>query len=117
MRCACSAVAILVIAGCSGKATQTPSSTASGAPASGEKVAPAVEPSEGTSAGGAAAGAAPAGDASGGAGSAAGPSAPVPGAQGPAASASVNVTLADVGLEASSLDRTSDPCVDFYQFA
>ncbi|MBA3459182.1 MAG: M13 family metallopeptidase [Deltaproteobacteria bacterium] len=36
---------------------------------------------------------------------------PVPG------SASIKVTLADVGLESGSLDRTSDPCVDFYQFA
>ncbi len=27
------------------------------------------------------------------------------------------VTLADVGLEASSLDRTADPCVDFYAFS
>jgi putative endopeptidase len=27
------------------------------------------------------------------------------------------VTLADVGLEAGSLDRTADPCIDFYQFA
>jgi putative endopeptidase len=30
---------------------------------------------------------------------------------------SVSVTLGDVGLEAGSLDRTADPCVDFYQFA
>ena len=29
----------------------------------------------------------------------------------------VKVTLADVGLEAASLDRTADPCIDFYQFA
>jgi putative endopeptidase len=28
----------------------------------------------------------------------------------------VKVTLADVGLEQSALDRTVDPCVDFYQF-
>jgi putative endopeptidase len=27
------------------------------------------------------------------------------------------VSLADVGLESAALDRTSDPCVDFYQFA
>src|SRR5258708_14680413 len=27
------------------------------------------------------------------------------------------VSLAEVGLEPASLDRTSDPCVDFYQFA
>jgi putative endopeptidase len=34
----------------------------------------------------------------------------------PAAS-TASVTLADVGLEAASLDRTADPCIDFYQFA
>src|SRR5262249_3441300 len=94
MRCVRSAVAILVIAGCSGKATQTPSSTGSGAPASGEKVAPAVEPSEG-GAGSGAADPSPA--------SAAGPSAPAPAPTpppaSPAPSASVAVTLADVGLE------------------
>jgi putative endopeptidase len=28
-----------------------------------------------------------------------------------------NVSLADVGLEAASLDRSADPCVDFYVFA
>jgi putative endopeptidase len=35
----------------------------------------------------------------------------------PPGALAVKVTLADVGLEASSLDRTADPCVDFYQFA
>ncbi len=29
----------------------------------------------------------------------------------------VKVTLAEAGLEATSLDRTADPCVDFYQLA
>ncbi len=35
----------------------------------------------------------------------------------PPSSPGVKVTLADVGLESASLDRTVDPCVDFYQFA
>jgi len=34
----------------------------------------------------------------------------------PVVSAS-KVTLAEVGLEATALDRSADPCVDFYQFA
>jgi putative endopeptidase len=42
---------------------------------------------------------------------------PTPGVV-PAPTAPANsVTLAEVGLEAASLDRTVDPCVDFYQFA
>ena len=53
-----------------------------------------------------------------GAGSTAGSSAPAAaGSNAPASPTSVKVTLADVGLEAASLDRTADPCVDFYQFA
>ncbi|MGE5185333.1 MAG: M13 family metallopeptidase [Acidobacteriota bacterium] len=35
----------------------------------------------------------------------------------PAGPPAVKVTLAEVGLEPASLDRTADPCVDFYQFA
>src|SRR5512139_1820717 len=45
------------------------------------------------------------------------PSKPTGPATAPLSSApGVKVTLADVGLEQSSLDRTIDPCVDFYQF-
>lgn len=42
------------------------------------------------------------------------PSSPLPP---PPSAPGVKVTLADVGLESGSLDRTVDPCVDFYQFA
>jgi len=46
------------------------------------------------------------------------PASAAPIATAPVSSApGVKVTLGDVGLEASSLDRTADPCIDFYQFA
>ncbi len=41
------------------------------------------------------------------------PAAPAP----PPGPPAIDVSLQEVGLEASSLDRTADPCVDFYQFA
>jgi putative endopeptidase len=47
------------------------------------------------------------------------PAGPTPASTAPAAPPvpASNATLAEVGLEAASLDRTVDPCVDFYQFA
>ncbi|HMG51872.1 MAG TPA: M13 family metallopeptidase [Kofleriaceae bacterium] len=104
------AAAVLAIAACSGSSTRT-ASAPSGGPA-----APALAPAREA---GAAPEPAPA--------SAPGQLAPVAAAPGPAAppasaapaasAPGVKVTLADVGLEADSLDRTADPCIDFYQFA
>jgi putative endopeptidase len=45
------------------------------------------------------------------------PAAPVAAPAPVSAAAGVKVTLGDVGLEAALLDRTTDPCIDFYQFA
>jgi putative endopeptidase len=43
--------------------------------------------------------------------------APAPPDAAPSGLPGIKVSLADVGLEAGSLDRTADPCVDFYQLA
>jgi putative endopeptidase len=89
------AAAILVLAACSGTSTQpasTPTTT----------LAPAGQSD---------------GEPSAGAGSAITPATPPPTTSPPPDAPGVKVTLADVGLEAGSLDRTADPCVDFYQFA
>ncbi len=85
---------LVVICACSGKSAPTTVTTA-------DRTAPAGGATTG--------GAAPTHGATG-IGSAA-PTPPAP--QGPAS----NATLAEVGLEAASLDRSADPCVDFYQFA
>ena len=100
----CSAAAILVIAACSGRSTPPASTPATASPSS---LAPARDP-DATPAG-AAPSTAPAPPVA----SATGPGAPPP----PPAAPGIKVTLADVGLEAASLDRSADPCVDFYQFA
>jgi putative endopeptidase len=91
------AVVLLVLAACSGKPGPAQSGTGAPPPPGG--------------------GAGPAQPAIGG-GSGAGTSSGAPGPTPlPAGVQAVKVTLAEVGLEASSLDRTADPCVDFYQFA
>jgi len=113
-----SVVAVLGIAACSGRSTKltgTPSTTAAApqtAGTVGEAAAPAGPPAPGsvTPTVNAAPAARPA------AGSAAG-AASTPAPAQPGATPAATVTLADVGLEALSLDRTADPCVDFYQFA
>src|SRR4051812_8316793 len=43
--------------------------------------------------------------------------APAPEAAPTTTAGATKVTLADVGLEPASMDRSIDPCVDFYQFA
>lgn len=111
VRCA---AAVLVLAACSGRSIQ-PAIQPASAPGERAVLAPprplmsgAVWASTGAGSGsgsGAAPGAA--------APSAAAPATPAA----PAAPGTLKVTLADVGLEAASLDRTGDPCVDFYQFA
>ena len=115
------AAAILAIAAgsaCSRSSTRpasTPASTtaSAAAPGAGAPLAPARDPEAAApSPPGAAAQPPPGATPS----SAPRPSAPPPSAL-PAGGSGVNVTLADVGLEAGSLDRTADPCVDFYQFA
>lgn len=110
----CSAAAVLVIAACSGRSTQPTSalSTVSAPSSAAEATAPAapaapLAPAIDRTAPAAAPVAAPAEASAAGA-------PPTPGAP---SVPGVKVTLGDVGLEALSLDRTADPCVDFYQFA
>jgi putative endopeptidase len=97
-------VVLLGLAACSGKPGPAQSGPAGPQPPAGAAGAP------GGANAGAAASSGVGATAGGGGGGAASPGLP-PGVQ------AVKVTLADVGLEASSLDRTADPCVDFYQFA
>ena len=112
VRCAAAIVAIAAGSACSRGspgAASTPATPAAAAPSAGSSLASARDPEVvAPSPSSAAAPAAP--------GAGAAPSAPPPSAPSPSAPG-INVTLADVGLEAGSLDRTTDPCVDFYQFA
>jgi putative endopeptidase len=137
---ACSTAVILLIAACSGRSNQpasTPQAAAAGAPPPGAApttLAPARESATAAgTAGGPSGTASPptAGPAASASTSPSGPTAAGPNTAGPNGSAAstspsaptppgapgIKVTLADVGLEAGSLDRTTDPCVDFYQFA
>src|SRR3954470_4571770 len=85
-------VVVAAVAGCSGK-SKAPV-TASGIP---------VAPSTGSAAGSAAPAPVPV---------------PVPDPVAPPAGAAITkITLVEAGLEPASLDRTVDPCVDFFQFA
>ncbi|HWO25412.1 MAG TPA: M13 family metallopeptidase [Kofleriaceae bacterium] len=116
-------VVLLGLLACSGK--PGPAQSGPGAPQPpGGAGATAATDGRGAGAGGAAGGTsgaagAAAGTGAAGAGAAAGSSSgagpAIPGL--PPGAQAVKVTLAEVGLEASSLDRTADPCVDFYQFA
>jgi putative endopeptidase len=93
-----SAVAVWMIAACSGRSTPpTSASTGPGTAAAGTRAPGALGASPAPASAPAIIGAPS--------------SAPV------SAAPTAQVTLADVGLEARSLDRTADPCVDFYQFA
>ncbi|HEX7840640.1 MAG TPA: M13 family metallopeptidase [Kofleriaceae bacterium] len=102
----CCAAAILAIAACSGSSTR-PASTPS-TPSASTPLAPARDPGTPVEA-------APAATAAAGAPASSAPAPNTPPA--PPGPPGVKVTLADVGLEAASLDRTTEPCVDFYQFA
>jgi putative endopeptidase len=117
------AAAVLVIAACSARSTKSPSapSPTGAATGTGEAAPGGLAPAREPEAAGATPAApvatpstpAPAPGAAAPGAAASGPGAPPP----PPAAPGIKVTLADVGLEAASLDRTADPCVDFYQFA
>jgi putative endopeptidase len=108
----CRVVAVLPIVACAAvlacarhptPAASAPPAAPAGAASAPVTLAPAIDSTPAAPAPGAAIAPAPGG---GSAVAPASPSLPI-----------AKVTLADVGLEALSLDRTADPCVDFYQFA